>query len=454
MNGLKKIVRILLSAFGVILLLLFIFAVFSIAPVDRTPIQKYAVYDQMLTSLDTLEVVVATPRKGFAVGFAKVNLTPPFETSTAGYAKRKSRPFSSVMDSLYVRALVIDNGSQRVAIVSADLLIIPPTVSRLLEERLAGSGFTLDNIYLGATHSHNSIGNWGEGATRFIYGEYKDSVVQFITDRIIESIHVASQNTLSSAIYTAKIPVPQAVENRVIDGGVEDSLMRLIEIHRADSSKLLFMTYTAHATCLYSSDEGLSRDYPGKLVDTFEEQGFEFAMFMAGSVGSHRCSPPKLGAPCIEWMAENLWNGYHSAKKEFHEITDSTLSMVRAPLLLADPQVKLTPEWKARAWLFRLTFGEYPVWLTSLRLGDLVMLGTPCDYSGEFDASLDAYADSLGSDVMVTSFNGGYIGYVTPVTHYDVEHSETQLMNWYPPGNGEYITQCLRKLIAASSKRE
>ena len=454
MKVLKKIVRVLLTTLASIILILLIFAIFAVGPVDRTPIHEYDAYDKMLNSLDTLHMAIPTPKKGFSVGYSKVNLTPPFETSTAGYLKRKSRHFSTVADSIFVRTLVVENGAQRVAIVSADLLIIPPTVTRLLNGKLTGSGFSLDNTYLGATHSHNSIGNWGEGATRFIYGKYNDSVVHFIADRIVESIRQASQNTLPSTLKMADIPVPQAVENRVIDGGREDSLMRVIEIEREDSTRLMLMSYTAHATCLYSSDDALSRDYPGKLVDTFENQGFEFAMFMAGAVGSHRCSPPKLGPSCIDWMAENISDEYYTDKTKFQEIKDSTISMVRVPLFLAPPQVKLTPDWKARAWLFRLTFGEYPAYLTALRIGNLVMLGTPCDYSGEFNASLDAFADSLQTELIVTSFNGGYIGYVTPEANYDIEHSETQLMNWYPPGNGEYITECLRKLIVVSRKTE
>ena len=86
--------------------------------------------------------------------------------------------------------MVIDNGVQRVAIVSADLLIIPPTVTALLEKELPGVGFTLDNTYLGASHSHNSIGNWGKGVMGLIYGSYDDAIVQFIAEKIISSIQL------------------------------------------------------------------------------------------------------------------------------------------------------------------------------------------------------------------------------------------------------------------------
>jgi len=79
------------------------------------------------------------------------------------------------------------------------------------------------------------------------------------------------------------------------------------------------------------------------------------------------------------------------------------------------------------------------------------MLGTPSDFSGEFNYQLDTLAEQHHLQAMVTSFNGGYIGYVTPLKYYDVDHYETRLMNWYGPGTGEYMTECLDKMIVSVS---
>jgi hypothetical protein len=245
------------------------------------------------------------------------------------------------------------------------------------------------------------------------------------------------------------VSIPQAVGNRLIKGGPEDPLFRVLQIERSDSSKLLLTNYTAHATCLYSDDLRLSRDYPGKLVDELEKSGYDFAMFMAGAVGSHRCNPPEYGDECIDWMAAHITEEFNKSLKSLQAVSGSTMRMLRVPLALADPQIKISENWKVRAWLFRATFKEYPAYLTALRIGDLAMLGTPCDFSGEFDQALDSFAKDRNMSLMVTSFNGGYIGYVTAEKYYDVDHYETQLMNWYPPGNGEYIVECLQKLLVA-----
>lgn len=217
-----------------------------------------------LATLDTLKIPAAAA--AISVGFAKVNLTPHFPASITAYGKRKAVQFKSVRDSIYVRALVMDNGREKVAIVSADLLLIPPTVVDRLKAKLPLINFTLDNVYLGATHTHNSIGNWGEGAAGLFYGKYDEKMVDHIANKIVNCISLASQSMEKATLKSGAIPIPAAVGNRLIKGGPEDSLFRVVEIHRNDSSKLLLTSFTAHATCLYSNDVALSRDYPGALV--------------------------------------------------------------------------------------------------------------------------------------------------------------------------------------------
>jgi hypothetical protein len=80
------------------------------------------------------------------------------------------------------------------------------------------------------------------------------------------------------------------------------------------------------------------------------------------------------------------------------------------------------------------------------------MLGTPCDFSGELNPRFDSLAADLDVKVLITSFNGGYIGYVTPDDYYDIDHYETQLMNWYGPGNAEYMAKCMERLLIATAK--
>lgn len=441
----KRILRFVGFLFLVLLGIALLVVVFTVAPIDRT-VDRSQLTTSMMNRIDTLQRP-GVGQQGYSIGFAKVNLTPSYPTATAGYGKRMGKLYESVLDSIFVRSMVVSIGDRRVAIVTADILIIPPAVTALLEKELPEIGFTLDNTYLGASHSHNSIGNWGRGVMGLLYGSYDDAIVHFIADQIKTSIQLASGNMLPATLKAGTLPLAHTVQNRLIDGGPVDSLLRVVEVHRSDSSKLLLMSFTAHATCLSSRDVNLSADYPGKLVDLIEEEGYTFAMFMAGAVGSHTGRSPEQGRSCVDWMANKVSQGFLERRNELTPVRDSIVFMHRVPLLLSPPQAKLFKEWRIRPWLFNLAFGDYPEYLTILRLGDIAMVGTPCDFSGEFSFSLDSLSAKHGLRTMVTSFNGGYMGYITPDQYYDVDHYETQLMNWYGPGNGTYMKQCIERLI-------
>lgn len=445
----KRLLRYFLYTIGAVFTVLIFIGMVGIAPVNRNIDRSEAT----LTMHETIKALqpVAQNISSFHVGYAKVNLTPPFPVATAGYGKRKGKIIESIRDSVFVRAMVMHNGSQRVAIVGADLLIIPPTVTALLEKELPQVGFSLNNTYLGATHSHNSMGNWGEGAAALLYGAYDDRAVRFIVDQIKESIAAANRTVKPATLKSGTLAVPHAVRNRLIKNGPVDSLLRVVEINQVDGSKQVLLSYTAHATCLSSKDNRLSRDYPGALVDAIEAHGYSFAMFMAGAVGSHACQIP-AGEDCIGWMATELSSHLIDNVDSFLPLSSSVLAFYRVPLLLPDPQPKLTGSLRLRPWLFRYAFGEYPVHLNALRIGNVLMIGTPCDYSGEFNGELDRYASQYGLTTMITSFNGGYIGYVTPDKYFDEDHSETRLMNWYGYGNGDYVTSSIKGLIDQSGQ--
>jgi len=335
----------------------------------------------------------------------------------------------------------------KVAIVTADMLLMPPEVTRLLEAELPKIGFSADNTYFGATHTHNSIGNWSHGAMAVMYGDYDDALVHHIKDKILAAIRRANDTRALASISAAHIPVPNAVRNRINKANPVDSLLRVIRIVRTDSARLLLLNFTAHSTCLSDENVVLSGDYPGLLTAALERDGYKFAMFMAGAVGSHAGKTREREWPCVEEMSDKLTTALQGGAGSFEPITDSTLWMGRVELEMNEAQFKVFKTWRLRPGVFNGLMGDYPEYISGLRIGNLLMLGAPCDFSGEFYPTLDSLAATRGMQLMITSFNGGYIGYVTPEKYYDADHYETQLMNWYGPGTGEYLAKCMEMLI-------
>lgn len=87
------------------------------------------------------------------VGTAAVKITPPLRAPLAGYLG--ARFSEGVLDDLYAKAAVLDDGKTKVAMVTCDLIGLPRPV--VLEARriiAAETGILADNVMISATHTH------------------------------------------------------------------------------------------------------------------------------------------------------------------------------------------------------------------------------------------------------------------------------------------------------------
>lgn len=444
----KYLIRFLFAIIGLVVLLL----IFTIVPVDNTPYQQTAYYK---TAQDNLSKIPPTsaigPKSAIKAGWAKVNLTPAYTTPTAGYGVRRGKHWQVVLDSVFVRAIVLDNGTTKAAIVSADLLIIPPDVNEQLKKRLAEVGFVWENVYMGATHSHNSIGGWAAGwGGQMFGGQYDPKIVTHITDKILAAISKASQNIAPVQIGYGQMYQADMIRNRLVgDKGTIDAFIRLLKLQKASGESALLCTYAAHATTLDAhQDKILSRDYPGALVDSLEHKSANFALFMAGAVGS--MSPleeAKNDTLQLRDEAIGLQLEIEHNLKRIQLRPDSTLKIISLPLPLREPHARVTDGWRVRPWLFKKFFGDYPTQLKVLRIGNVVLVGTPADFSGELVTNFQKISAKKGVNLMITSFNGSYIGYITPDKYYHNDWYETRTMNWFGPQNEAYLSEMIEKLI-------
>ncbi len=429
------------------LIVVILFLAVSVAPVDKTLPEDQPFYTHMLSRIDSLiNVNHSTDSSRLMVGFGKASITPSYPTATAGYVKRKGKPFSAIRDSVFVRTMALQQAGRLYFVISLDMLIVPPLLLEQLTEKLPLSGYSINQVFLGATHTHNSLGEWDDSVVGEIYaGDYNAALMDFLEQQILKSIDRAVADLKPGKVFYGAAAVKEAVTNRLIRNGLVDSLLHVVEVIREDGTKGIVTSFTAHATCLSSADLRLSRDYPGELVDLLEHSGYSFAMFMAGSVGSHAPIREKDGDAKIRKMGSLLFNAVQ--KVSLKPAGESGMQVLWVPLSLGKQQVKVLPRWRVRSWLSTHFMGEHQAYLSMLKIGDVVMLGTPCDFSGMLTSPVYQQAEKQGLHAFITSFNGGYIGYITPDAYYNLDKYETQTMNWYGPGNGSYLQVCLNRML-------
>jgi hypothetical protein len=447
-----KFLKLLLKIVAGLMLAIVVLLACTLAPLSDTPYQQMPYYKQWKEQVTTQKKnhsVTQPLSHQIAVGWSKVNFTPLAPTPTAGYGVRQGKLYTAVHDSVFVRAMVIDNGTTKAAIVSVDLLIIPPTVVEKLKQKLAKTTITFPNVYLGATHSHNSVGGWGDTFTGELFaGKFNPDNVNRIATAIAKAIQLADSQAKPAQMAYCEVSDTVHVRNRAFDGGSTDPMIRNIEFLRNDGQKAILCTYSAHSTIINSETVVLSRDYPGVLVDSLERNEANFALFMSGAVGS--MGPKEVGNSDFERVnneADGIENMLEPALPKIKFTNDNTLQIHTFPLPMREPNARVLFGWRLRPWVFNWAFGQFDCYVKVLRVGDVLMVGVPCDFSGELMPELTDYATKNGLNLIVTSFNGGYAGYITPDKNYNIDNYETQTMNWFGPYNGAYFQEVIRDLI-------
>src|SRR5689334_7308998 len=90
-----------------------------------------------------------TAANAFRAGAARVDITPKVEMLTP--------TLGGIHDPLFARAIVIDNGEARAAIVAADHVVLTYALCRAASARVAReAGVPAENLILAATHDHET----------------------------------------------------------------------------------------------------------------------------------------------------------------------------------------------------------------------------------------------------------------------------------------------------------
>jgi len=150
-------------------------------------------------------------------GCGKVDITPPVGIALIGSYGKASE---DVLDELYARALVLDDGGTTVAIVSADLLYTPleeitGPVRRMIKEKI---GIAEENILIFATHTHSGPEVFTRSKVRadqeIDVSEIDQRYLQSLIGKIAGSVVIAHKNMQEVKIGAAMGRLPEMVFNR------------------------------------------------------------------------------------------------------------------------------------------------------------------------------------------------------------------------------------------------
>jgi len=437
---------------GFLLVIIIVFLLFSIELVEDISIEDETSYQQTINELKYWEFAINDDTSTqFMAGWAYENIMPNNISPMAGYRYRSA--YESVHDSLYCRVFVFKKGNVQAAIIELDLLIFPPSVTAKLKEKLKGTTWGFNELYLTATHTHNGTGNWAKGLYGiFVSGGFDEGYVEKISDAIMNALHDAETTSLPSKVGFTALKLPQYVKNRLTEKGSENDNFKILKIQKENGAEAAIVSFTAHPTTISSRHLSISNDYPHYLINRLQQDSaIEMSAFIAGPMGSHAPEGQKGGEEDYFELTKEIGEGLALSVLEIWQDIPLTkpksLGIDKVPLYFDDLHIRFLPKWRTRNWLFEAATGEQPTYLDVLQIDNLTMISTPCDLSGEIALEIEKRL-SPEKQLMINNFNGAYIGYITPDKYYyEIAKPETMEMNWVGPNNGSIMQSIILNVL-------
>ncbi len=244
----------------------------------------------VLTSLSLMSGIRGEePELVTRVGFAQKDITPQVRTPMWGYGARKDILSDGILDPLMAKAIVLEVGSERLALVGLDLGRAPtgPMMEEIRKQVKEKAG--VGHVMLVASHTHHGpvlelLDREGFGKGRFDDTlKYLKELPVMLSETIIEA---------ASKLVPAKLGVDTAdvTYNRNRHTKREpkprDPSLNVIRFDDLNGKPLAIMVnFTGHPVMTNARILKFSADYPGFMMNHVEKEMGAPCVFMQGASG-------------------------------------------------------------------------------------------------------------------------------------------------------------------------
>jgi neutral ceramidase len=225
------------------------------------------------------------PGGALRAGAAKVDITPAPDAALpmSGYGSRTDG-FRAIHDPLNVRAIVIDDGSTRAALIGCEVIGISATFWEEIVTRLAAeTKIPRDNILVASVHTHAApaIGSYDEPAEGDVAKKRAEYVRKF-EDAIVAAVLRAQAGLQPARVGFGTGKANVNTNRRAPDGSggwmlginpddVSDKTVAVIKFERSSGEPIaIFTNYAVHGTVMGAANLQISADLPGAISRVVE----------------------------------------------------------------------------------------------------------------------------------------------------------------------------------------
>lgn len=399
-------------------------------------------------------------------GVARTCLTPFWGVELTGWGYYIERRWQRVHDDLHATALVVDDGSRQVVLVTLDLMVIDDQFTQRTRERIAtATGMSADAVLLTCSHSHNAP---AAGGLRGV-GECDPFYEEWASRQAATAVTLAWKNRTPSRMSTSRGELVGHTFNRTRPNGLVDPTVTTLKVDTVAGRPLAFVVnFGAHPTVTTDwRPFDVSRDLPGDVCDKIEQAlPGVMAMYVQGACGDvnflreyvseerHHEPARQLAAvalasqddakpmrspqvafaheiaqlPTRRWTRDEIEHDRAEAQRRLatHDVTGWRETIGRSMTNRPDDMVKrhggdelkavramarFNLEWTEQ---MRIDFETRPETLATevqtLRLGDLCITANSCEFFSPF--ALEVRRQAHSPELMLACYSNGRIGYL------------------------------------------
>ena len=241
-------------------------------------------------------VASASGQGKIVAGVGKADITPPIGTPLAGYGARRGAPSTGVHDPTEARALIIDNGVEKIALVSVDHLGFDHgMVERIRAIASEATHIFPDHIFVMSSHTHSGGGAFMEMLpllANALAGKFDPKVRSLYEQRTADAIIGANKTMrpVRIAFGSGEARGISRFRSTWPPDGPVDPEVGVIRVDSIATGKpmAVLMNFAAHPTVLGPENMTYSADFVGYARNTLERMigGDVMAIFANGAQGT------------------------------------------------------------------------------------------------------------------------------------------------------------------------
>lgn len=225
-------------------------------------------------------------------GVGRSDITPPVGTPLAGYGARLSKPSVGVHDPTEARALIIDNGAEKIAFLTVDHLGFDHAMVERIRERVGkATGLAPDHLFVMSSHTHSGGGAYLE-LLPILAGRYDAGIREAYCERAARAVIAASQTMKAArvAFGAGRCEGISRFRSSWPPNGPVDPEVGVIRVDAIDTGKPLavLINFAAHPTVVGDKNFEFSADYVYYARRALERMigGEVMALFANGAQGT------------------------------------------------------------------------------------------------------------------------------------------------------------------------